>query len=93
MNNNTANFIPHRVNRKFENGVPKWDFVIIVYRPLTPTGRESKIKKIYCHTERYAHGATTDTAKVNTALVNGQQKKKPYLPKNYKWAPQLMRVD
>lgn len=93
MRNNINDFIPHRLRRGFRNGVPKWDFVIVLYRPLTPKGRKSRINKYYCHTEKFAHGSLSDTERVNIALTNGQTKKKPYLPKGYTWEPQLMRVD
>lgn len=90
---NSSDFVPHRVNRCFINGKPKYDFVLILYRALTPTGRVSKYYHIYKY--KYDHDVfAIKLDRVNESLYKAMKSRRPKLRKGYKWSkPKVMRVD
>lgn len=90
---NSSDFEPHHVDRGFEDGVPLWDFVFILYRAKTPTNRRSKF--FHCFWFRYNHEKNPNRLdRINECLRKVSNKKKPKLRVGYKWGrAQVMRVD
>lgn len=90
---NSSDFIPHYVHRRFRDGIPEYDFVIILYRALTPTGRVSKYYHLF--TYRYPHESHPNKVdRINECIHKTIGKKKPILRKGYKWDKfKVMRVD
>lgn len=89
----SSNFVPHKVNRELVDCVPKYDFIIILYRAITPTGRISKYYHTYKY--RYDHDPVANKVdRVNESLHKAMKSKRPKLKKGYKWdKPRIMRVD
>jgi len=90
---NSSDFVAHRVNRHFVNGVPERDFVMILYRALTPTGRVSKYYHIYVFNYQHdKHANRLD--RINECLYKAGKKRRPKLRSGYRWGkPKVMRVD